>query len=168
MDWSKVKSLVGGVAPVLGSLVGGPVGGTVGGIISNILGTDNDPKMIATALQDPKSLEKIRLYEMKHVEKLEALQLEELRINMQDRDSARKMQVETRSYLPPILAVVVVIGFFGVLYVVAVHGASISDETREPLLILLGALTAAFGQVFNFFFGSSAGSQEKTKVLSRK
>lgn len=38
---------------------------------------------------------------------------------------------------------------------------------REPLFILIGALAAAFGSVVAFFFGTSAGSADKTALLAR-
>lgn len=37
---------------------------------------------------------------------------------------------------------------------------------REALLILIGALAAAFGAVVNFWFGSSAGSARKSELLA--
>lgn len=40
-------------------------------------------------------------------------------------------------------------------------------SAREPLLILVGSLAAAFGGVVNYLFGSSAGSARKTDALER-
>lgn len=37
---------------------------------------------------------------------------------------------------------------------------------REPLLILVGSLSAAFGAVVNFWFGSSSGSAHKSELLA--
>jgi hypothetical protein len=37
---------------------------------------------------------------------------------------------------------------------------------REPLLILIGALSAAFGSVVAFWFGSSSGSAHKSDLLA--
>jgi membrane protein DedA with SNARE-associated domain len=37
---------------------------------------------------------------------------------------------------------------------------------QQPLLILLGALAAAFGAVMNFYFGSSQGSKDKNDLLA--
>ena len=38
---------------------------------------------------------------------------------------------------------------------------------REPLLILIGSLAAAFGAVVQYFFGSSAGSARKDELLAQ-
>ena len=37
---------------------------------------------------------------------------------------------------------------------------------REPLLLLIGSLSAAFGAVVNFWFGSSSGSARKDELLA--
>ena len=37
---------------------------------------------------------------------------------------------------------------------------------KEPLLILIGSLAAAFGGVVNFWFGSSSGSARKDELLA--
>ena len=41
-------------------------------------------------------------------------------------------------------------------------------SAREPLLILVGALGAAFGAVINYVFGSSQGSAAKTELLASR
>jgi hypothetical protein len=38
---------------------------------------------------------------------------------------------------------------------------------REPLLILIGSLSAAFGAVVAFWFGSSSGSARKDELLAQ-
>lgn len=40
------------------------------------------------------------------------------------------------------------------------------EKAREPLLILVGSLGAAFGAVVNYWFGSSAGSAYKSDLLA--
>ena len=42
------------------------------------------------------------------------------------------------------------------------------DKAREPLLILVGSLGAAFGAVVNYWFGSSSGSAHKSELLANK
>lgn len=40
------------------------------------------------------------------------------------------------------------------------------DKSREPLFILIGSLSSAFGGVVAFFFGSSSGSAQKNELLA--
>jgi hypothetical protein len=82
-----------------------------------------------------------------------------------DRKDARGMQIATRSRAPGVLAVVITVGFFGVLGLMLTGTFKPADN--QALLILLGALGAGFGQVLNFYFGSSHGSQQKTDLLAK-
>lgn len=85
--------------------------------------------------------------------------------DVDDRKDARGMQVATRSAAPAILAVVITVGFFVVVGLMLSGVFKPSDN--QSLLILLGALSAGFGQVLNFYFGSSHGSQQKSEQMAR-
>lgn len=41
------------------------------------------------------------------------------------------------------------------------------NANREPMLMLMGILSANVGQVVGFFFGTSYGSQKKTEAIER-
>jgi peptidoglycan hydrolase-like protein with peptidoglycan-binding domain len=65
---------------------------------------------------------------------------------------------------PAIVSYIVIAGFFVVLGVLIFHGATLSDDNTSVLQlvnIVLGALTAAFATVINFWLGSSQGSRVK-------
>lgn len=104
------------------------------------------------------------LAEIEHVAAEDQAKLEALAVD--DRKSARDMQVATGSWTPAVLAAVVTGGFFGVLGYMLVYG--LPKHGGEALLILLGTLGAAFAAVINYYFGSSAGSAAKTAILGRK
>jgi hypothetical protein len=78
-----------------------------------------------------------------------------------DRKSARELQSATRSRMPAILAILVTIGFFGILYALMMGYAKPSNE----LMIMLGSLGTAWSGIIAYYFGSSAGSQAKTDAL---
>jgi len=79
----------------------------------------------------------------------------------QDRKSARDMQTATRSMIPPILAIMVTLGFFGILI-----GMMTGKVTSgEALMIMLGSLGTAWTGIIAFYFGSSASSQNKDQLL---
>ena len=61
----------------------------------------------------------------------------------------------------------VVIGFFGILGMLLFRPESFSELNREPIMLMVGALIAAFSGLMGFFFGSSAGSARKTDLLAR-
>jgi hypothetical protein len=71
------------------------------------------------------------------------------------------MQVATKSYLPPTLAIGVTVGFFGILF-----GLMYGQIEHAPQIdIMLGSLGTAWTGIIAFYFGSSAGSQAKDDLL---
>jgi len=71
------------------------------------------------------------------------------------------MQKETKSYVPPALAALVTIGFFGILLGLMLGYAKQSNE----LLVMLGSLGTAWTGIIAFYFGSSSGSQAKDQLI---
>lgn len=60
------------------------------------------------------------------------------------------------------LAILITLGFFGVI--TALMTLELQQGGHEVLLVLVGALGAAFGAVINYYFGSSSGSAAKTAL----
>ena len=73
------------------------------------------------------------------------------------------MQTNTHSFIPPVLAIMVTIGFFGILYGLMTE----QFKTSDALLLMLGSLGTAWTGVIAFYFGSSAGSQAKDAMLHK-
>jgi len=63
------------------------------------------------------------------------------------------------------LGALVVFGFFFILYVI--FKQVLPSENKEIGLLVIGALVAKFGDVVNYFFGSSKGSADKTEIMNR-
>ncbi len=105
------------------------------------------------------------------------LQFETYKVDAQDRDSARRREAELAAspnaphigkVATPILAAFTVVGFFavlGALIYIAANNVELAQGLREILYIMFGALTTQVGQVYNYYFGSSAGSMQKTVQL---
>lgn len=55
-----------------------------------------------------------------------------------------------------------------VAVIVALFKVEPPARATEPLLILVGSLAAAFGAVVNYWFGSSSGSAEKSRLLAER
>jgi len=64
-----------------------------------------------------------------------------------------------------ILAVLILIGFFGAIAFMLVF--PLPAPGHDALLIMIGALAAAFGMVISYYFGSSSGSATKTALANR-
>ena len=163
------KSIVATVAPSLATALGGPMSGmAVGYLAKALLGKDEATEAeVASAVagQDPDILLKLKTAEYEFQTKLAEVGVELEQIAAKDRDSARNREVTIRDAMPKILAVLITVGFFGALAVMALVDLPIAN--RDLMNVMLGALGAAWTSVVSYFFGSSAGSQEKTKILGR-
>lgn len=170
MDWKDISGVVGKAAPILGTLLGGPAGAAVGGLIASALGTSTDPADVAQALQNPDAAIKLREIESKRQTDLQALAVDmakaEIAASTADRASAREREAKTGDTLTPrTLALLVTLGFFGVLgYLLA---AGKPQHGGDALLVMLGSLGAAWTAIVAYYFGSSAGSAAKTEILRR-
>lgn len=98
-------------------------------------------------------------------------QLELEQVFAADRDSARKREValaETgkKDYMPSILAIAALIFFAFALYVIAF--LTIPEGNREMFVHVLGIVEGAMlVNVYNYYFGSSAGSKRKTELTGK-
>jgi hypothetical protein len=80
-------------------------------------------------------------------------------LNVKNTDSARQMQVATRSKIPAILSIVTVAGFFGLLVGSALGYMTLTGS--DVMMLLLGVLARETASVYNFWLGSSNSSQQK-------
>lgn len=71
------------------------------------------------------------------------------------------MQVATKSWVPPLLAISITLGFFGILLSLMYGQVQKTDE----VMIMLGSLGTAWTGVVGFYFGSSQSSQNKDNLL---
>ena len=155
------------LAPLLGTALGGPLGGAAASFIADKLGLDSkDVKNISEVLNSgkmsPDQIAQIKLAELDFQKFLESNKIKIEEIAALDRGSAREMLKSTRSTVPAVLTYLLTLGFFGVL------GAMFySPELKEsaPLMIMLGSLGTAWTSACAFWFGTTAGSKDKTDLL---
>jgi membrane-bound ClpP family serine protease len=162
--------LLGQVAPTIATALGGPLAGMAVKTLSNVLlghegGTEED---VANAIQSatPEQLSDIKKIDADFKVRMKELDIDLERISAEDRDSARKMQAQTNDWIPRVLALMITVGFFGILVWMLVKG--MPSTGTEALLMMLGALGTAWTGVVNFYYGSSAGSKAKTDVMAAK
>jgi hypothetical protein len=170
MDIMKaVGPLLGQVAPTLATALGGPLAGLAVKTLSNVLlgneeGSESD---IAKAMQtaSPDQLAAIKQIDADFKVRMAELEIDLERISASDRDSARKREISVGDHTPKVLAAVITLGFFGILFWMFVYG--VPKNGNEALLLMLGALQTAFTGVIAYYFGSSAGSKAKTDALAK-
>lgn len=72
------------------------------------------------------------------------------------------MKKDTKEKYMYSLGALVVIGFFAIIGIMLFLGTF-----KDSLNILVGTLSAAFGSIIGYFFGSSKSSAEKTELMSK-
>ena len=162
--------LLGQVAPTIATALGGPLAGIAVKTLSAVLlghenGSEDDVKA-AMSSASPDQLAALKKIDADFKAHMKELDIDLERIAAGDRDSARQMQRETKDWVPKLLAIVITIGFFGILVWMLVMG--MPQTGTEALLMMLGALGTAWTGVVNFYYGSSAGSKAKNDLLAAK
>jgi hypothetical protein len=150
--------------------LGGPLAGIAVKTLSAVLlghenGSEDDVKAAMTSAS-PDQLVALKKIDADFKAHMKELDIDLERIAAGDRDSARQMQRETKDWVPKLLAIVITIGFFGILVWMLVMG--MPQTGTEALLMMLGALGTAWTGVVNFYYGSSAGSKAKNDLLAAK
>ena len=167
---AKFGPLLGQVAPTIATALGGPLAGVAIKTLSNALfghedGTEQQVSE-AMATATPDQLAAIKKIDADFKVQMKSLDIDLERIAAGDRDSARQMQRDTKDWVPKVLAIVITLGFFGILIWMLLNG--MPKTGTEALLMMLGALGTAWTGVVNFYYGSSAGSKAKNDMLSAK
>lgn len=168
MEW---QSIVKTVAPWIGTALGGPLGGMAVEAIANALGvSEKTTERIQQAIQGMTPAEALSL---KKADQDFALQMRSLgykntadleKIAADDRDSARKMQMSTRSRMPAILTCGVGATFGIVLLVLFKY--EIPDNNRDVVVYMCGQLAAAFAACLAFWVGTTRQSENKTEIIA--
>jgi hypothetical protein len=160
MEWLK------SIAPTIASALGGPLAGLAVEAVSKAIGID--PKDVQTTIDSGKltsdQIGQIKLAEIEMAARAQELGLDFEKLSVQDRSSARDMQSATKSMIPSILAMLVTLGFFGILVGLMTE----QFKTSDALMMMLGSLGTAWTGIIAFYFGSSAGSQAKDQLLRNK
>lgn len=156
-------NLLKGAAPGLATIVAGPLGGAAVSAIANKLGVSDTVAAVTEALQsDPEA-----------AQKLAEIDLKQFQLENEDRASAREMQVAAlqqedwfaKNFLYIFTSVwsVFAMAFFAFASFVPVPDAN--QRIVDTIIgVLIGTVLTGF---FNFFFGSSKGSKDKTDALMR-
>ena len=151
------------IAPTIATAIGGPLGGLAYEAVSKVLGVDQDSakKMLEDGKLSGDQIAAIQQAEIQLKAQEEQLGLNFAKLSVEDKKSARDMQIATKSWVPPVLAVAVTIGFFSILTGLMLGGVAHGTEID----IMLGSLGTAWTGIIAFYFGSSASSQSKDSMI---
>lgn len=160
MDWLKQ------IAPTIATALGGPLAGMAVSAISKAIGVDEDKvtDLISSNKMTAEQIAAVKIAEIELQKQAQELGLNFEKLATEDRKSAREMQMVTRSWVPPLLAGGITLGFFGILIMLLLGKV---DGNNPTILMMLGSLSTAWTGIIAYYFGSSAGSQAKTDLLAK-
>lgn len=144
------------------------VSGDVGGAIDNLKG-------VLTGSTNPEAqnlMRELTQHEAAFRVDMEKLRIEELRVHQEDRNSAREREntytkigkEDFKQY------VVLFIGLGAFIFaIIATAFIEVPEPNVKTWVHLMGVIEGAAAiPIFTYFFGSSAGSKQKTDLISRK
>jgi outer membrane lipoprotein SlyB len=194
IDWGSIAGTVAPIAPKLGTILGtaigglgGPIGAAIGSGIGGVagraiaakFGVEATPEAVGDAIRnDPKASQKLEELEQERGDALlaeaqvkieEAKQAtEQLRITTADRANARAFawdpinaQSSTRKFQLA-FGGSMVFGFFVILVLFMLRPTT---TMNEAFILMLGVLTGVVKDISQFYYGSSASSQQKDTTL---
>lgn len=157
------------MVPLLGTALGGPLGGAAAAFIADKLGIESKTveavtEVLNSGKMTPDQISAIKLAEMDFKKFLESNKIKMEEIAAADRNSARNREVQVKDNTNKILAFTVVGAF------IAMVGATLMGFAKVESVLagtLVGYLSAKAEQVLAYYFGSSAGSKDKTALLAK-
>ena len=167
MDWKEIGRTAASVgAPLLGGALFGPAGAAVGSIIAAQFGVSPDatPDQVLTAIKgDPDAALKLRKIETDHVEHLQALENERLRIETADVQSARN--VHQHHWMPSAITLLMCAMFgmiIGALFIWAVPG-----DNKDIVVYITGQVSGILTSCVTYWVGSTRASANKDSLIRR-
>ena len=158
-------SWLGKIAPVLESALAGPLAGLAIEAISKSMGIA--PEEVQKTLESGKmtsdQIASLQQAELALKARSQELGLDFEKLAVADRSSAREMQISTKSFVPPALAILVLLAWTTIQGFLLTH---VIDPSMIQLISrVLGTLDGALMLVLAFYFGSSNGSQAKDQLI---
>jgi len=152
VDW---KSLL----PTIGRVIGGPLGGMAVEAVGKAIGISEPTIAKVQDALDGNTLTDAQIVALREADAQLKVRMRELDIDLEklateDRDSARRMQTKTQSRVPAVLALIITLGFFGVLAGLLTGHFDLWDNAGITMLI--GSLATSWGMVVSFYYGSAA------------
>jgi hypothetical protein len=160
MDWLK------NILPTIGNLLGGPLGGAAVEAVGKALGmsdatADKVQRALSSGQLSADQMAALQAADMQLKTRMAELGIDAEKLAVQDRASARQMQIATGSIVPHVLAVLF-IGFYLVIVSLLLTG-SMKLWENSTLTMILGTLTSGVAVILGFYFGASHSSPETPK-----
>jgi len=153
MKFGKLKDLIGGIAPTIGSAMGGPLGGMAGKVIADVLGCDPTPASIEQAMQTvtPDQLSAIKTAELEFESRMKELDVDLFALETKDKRDARKHF--SRDWTAKFIGVIMVLFFCAYIAMITIMPPE--QNSMELINLVLGYMGGLVSAVISFYFGAS-------------
>ena len=160
MDW------INKILPTIGNLLGGPIGGVAVTAVADALGLSDKSKESVQKILSSGNLTADQMAALQQAEialkaKMAELGIKAEELTMADRDSARKMQTATGSWVPSVLAMTLTVCYLSIICMLLTGTMKLWEN--PTLTLLLGGLTSGFTAVLGFYFGAAHTAQPMEK-----
>jgi hypothetical protein len=139
---------------------------SVGKVLDNVVTTKEEKLQLEN---------EIRKSEMQFQVDMKKLSNEEQLMILGDISSARQreVQIQTSEHatklaknIPPFLALGTTFITLMLFFILIFRPGNVPEQSKEIILYILGVLSAILTQIYSYYFGSSAGSAEKSRTLA--
>jgi hypothetical protein len=161
-----VKDILKALAPTAATLIGGPLAGMAVKAIGDAIGIDEPTQEKIAAAVTGGQLSGEQVVAMRQADnalkaKLAELEIRAEELEVQDRDSARDMQAQTRAKTPALLSWLIVGAALGLEGYVMIAGipSAVQDLVAGRIL---GTLDAALMTVITFWLGAAHNAQQRS------
>jgi len=152
ISWDSVTNLIKEASPILGAAVSAsnPLAGVAISLISHAFGANkDDPQDLLDKINgDPDFRIKLKKIELEHKSILAQANAENYKTEVEDRKSARTLQINTNSFIPTFLAIGYFFSYSLLQFYCLMHPAQTND-------IICARLHDGFMIVLAYFFGSN-------------
>lgn len=150
---NKLKSLIGAVAPTIGTAIGGPMGNVAMSMLADKLGVPNNKSAVekAVAQASPEQLAEIKKAELAFEKQMKELEVDVFKLETEDIQNARSNFA--KDWTSKLLGFMTIGGFLGYIFLVTLQPP---EQNSEALInLVLGYLGGLASAVISFYFGAS-------------
>jgi len=180
--WTDALSVVEKLAPTIATCVGGPLAGGAIAALEGVFGLtpeqnasiDDRQSAVAAAISGatPEQLAAMRAKDQDYALGLAQAGFKDTEtlasLVVQDRVSARTMEVSTRSIMPPIMGSAIILGSLGAAAAILFGKVSMADTTTATMVgTVLGYLFSEAKAVLSFYFGSTSDTAQVNDLLAK-
>ena len=155
MNLGILKTVIGTVAPSLGTALGGPMGGMAVNLVTKALGIDakSSPKQLQAAVEKatPEQLAALKKVETEFEVRMKELDVDLFKLETADVQEARN--AFKGDWTPKVFGLVALFGFVGYIFLVTLQPPSENSDTIVSLV--LGYLGGLVSGISSFYFGAS-------------